>query len=133
MMDSLVAFIFDALWITQPFWETRDRRLDKETSTIHDLNHTGKKTNRGSSGLDSEYLVFVPHVKEVGLGHSSQIQFRWISHLPTLDKRTHTHSTFEKRGRLIRTHIAEDENEPCPGNEYPSTPALVLLWRREYT
>ena len=79
----------------QPFWETRDRRLDKETSTIHDLNHTGKKTNRGSSGLDSEYLVFVPHVKEVGLGHSSQIQFRWISHLPTLDKRIHTHSTFD--------------------------------------
>ena len=59
--------------ITQPFWETRDRRLDKKTSTIHDLNHTGKKTNRGSSGLDSEYLVFVPHVKEVRLGHSSQI------------------------------------------------------------
>ena len=87
--------IMSNIGITQPFWETRDRRLDKKTSTIHDLNHTGKKTNRGSSGLDSEYLVFVPHVKEVGLGHSCQIQFRWISHLPTLNKRTHIHSTFD--------------------------------------
>ena len=90
---TLITSYMKCFGITQPFWETRDRRLGKETSTIHDLNHTGKKTNRGSSCLDSEYLV--PHVKEVGLGHSSQIQFRWISHLPTLDKRSHTHSTFD--------------------------------------